>query len=74
LEVCTWRIILHGTYLTYHPSDNEPGAKMNKSRLGILLVLLFGLTACENMTGVRQSFESLNKVLSPLAVLKKGSN
>ena len=47
---------------------------MNKSRLGILLVLLFGLTACENMTGVRQSFESLNKVLSPLAVLKKGSN
>ncbi len=49
---------------------------MKLTRFPALALLLFALTAlggCENMTGVRQSLEDLNKVLAPLAVLKKGS-
>ena len=40
----------------------------------IVLLSLLGLSGCESMNSVRQSFEDLNKVLTPLAVLKKGSS
>jgi len=39
----------------------------------IVLLSLLGLSGCESMNSVRQSFEDLNKVLTPLAVFKKGS-
>ena len=40
---------------------------------GIILLSLIALSGCENMNGVRQSLEDLNKVLTPLAVIKIGS-
>jgi hypothetical protein len=48
---------------------------MNLKRLFAPLLLSFtllALTGCESMNSVRQSLEDLNKVLAPLAVIKKG--
>jgi len=39
----------------------------------LLMFALSLLSGCENMNIVRQSLEDVNKVLAPLAVLKKGS-
>lgn len=49
---------------------------MKLKRLVALVFLsftLFALGGCENLSGVRQSLEEANKLLAPLAVIKKGS-
>jgi hypothetical protein len=47
---------------------------MLKMRILAIAVLVFGLSACESMDSATQTFKSINKVLSPLTVLKKGSS
>jgi uncharacterized lipoprotein len=48
--------------------------KMRRNIVPVIVLLsLLGLSGCESMNNVRQSFEDLNKLLTPLAVLKKGN-
>ena len=46
---------------------------MSKVRILVITALFLGLAGCENTSSLRQSLETLNKTLAPLAVLKKGS-
>jgi hypothetical protein len=42
-------------------------------RFLVIMTILVGLSGCENMNSATQTIKDLNKVLSPLVVLKKGS-
>jgi len=46
---------------------------MLKVRILVIVSLFLGLAGCENTNSLRQSLETLNKTLAPLAILKKGS-
>jgi hypothetical protein len=46
---------------------------MDKTRILILTAAIMIIAGCESMSSATRSFESLNKVLTPLVILQKGS-